>query len=229
MILNLVVAVVSAVVAAAAGPLLGQIVGLAGGLVYLYGAWLLTEPDPSGTGEDQYGTVRKIIRVTLVIGLAQSVLALLTQRTIAAPPAAVALGVASVAVGLVGVVGQFATLYYLRRLAERIPDPAHAARAYLLFWGYGVTRAVMVVLGGASTIMGLFISRAAATTMPGAGGLIGVFIGLGCLSFAASIGVLVFGIMFLVLLYRLQMEFDRQAEYAKVVWAGVGAGPPPGA
>jgi hypothetical protein len=224
MILNLVVTVVSVVVAIAAGPLVAKVVDVAAGLVYLYGAWLLTEPDPSGTGEDRYGTARKIIRITLVVGLAQNVFAVLTQRTVAAPPVAVALGAASVAAGLVGVVGQFATLRYLERLAERIPEPRLASRANLLFWGYGCTRAGMVVVGGLSTLLGLVTSRRAAATMPG-GGMIGLFMGLGCMSFASFLGVVVFGIMFLVLLYRLQLEFDRQAEYARVVWAGVEAGP----
>jgi hypothetical protein len=208
----------------AAGPFVAPFVGLAGGLVYLYGAWLMTEPDPSGIGEDRYGTVRKIIRVTLLIGLAQNVFAALTQRNFVAPGAAVALGVAAAFAGLVGVVGNFATLRYLQRLAERIPHPGHASRAELLFWGYGTTRAVMVVVGGLSAVAGLFAPRAAGGTMPG-GGMIGLFMGLGCLSFAAFVAVVVFGVMFLVLLYRLQMEFDRQAEYARIVWAGVEATP----
>jgi hypothetical protein len=45
------------------------------------------------------------------------------------------------------------------------------------------------------------------------------------MSFASFLGVVVFGIMFLVLLYRLHLEFARQAEYARAVWAGVEAGP----
>jgi hypothetical protein len=61
--------------------------------------------------------------------------------------------------------------------------------------------------------------------MPGAG-TIGVLMGLGCLSFAMFVGLVVFGVMYLIFLYRLQVEFDRQAEYARMVWAGMEAGPP---
>jgi len=97
----------------------------------------------------------------------------------------------------------------------------------LLFWGYGSTRAVSVVARGATMIVGLFLSRGAAATLPGAG-TVGVYMGLGCLSLATLAGMLVFGIMYLIFLYRLQVEFDRQAEYARMVWAGMEAGPPRG-
>jgi len=224
-IVALVVGFVSVFVSMAAGPLIGPLFYFAGGLVYLYGAWVLTEPDPSGSGEDRYGTVRKIIRVTLLVSLAQGFFSALTQRSIAAPGLAAALGMGSVAMEFVGVVGDFATLSYLGRLAERIPDPALASRAQLLFWGYGSTRAVSVVARGASTLLGLFIPRGAAAGLPAAG-TVGVYMGLGCLSLATLVGMLVFGIMYLVFLYRLQVEFDRQAEYARMVWAGMEAGPP---
>lgn len=34
-----------------------------------YGVWLMTEPDPSGIGEDPNVTARKVVRFTLVLGL----------------------------------------------------------------------------------------------------------------------------------------------------------------
>src|SRR5688572_1575750 len=60
--------VLAAIVAAAGGTcvfgetLLAEIVGFAGGLVNVYGAWLLTEPNPGSFGEDHTVTARKIVR-----------------------------------------------------------------------------------------------------------------------------------------------------------------------
>src|SRR4051794_16734250 len=65
---------VAGVVGRVVGTWVAYLAAFAGDLVYLYGAWLLTEPDPSGLGEDRYGTARKTIRVALVVGLVQRLL-----------------------------------------------------------------------------------------------------------------------------------------------------------
>ena len=61
--------ILSGVVGAFGIPVLGQVLGLVGGLLALYGTWLLTEPDPSGIGEDRYANSRKVIRLALLVGL----------------------------------------------------------------------------------------------------------------------------------------------------------------
>lgn len=67
------------VLAATVSPQALVLMGVAWVLLYammLMGWWLLTEQDPSGLGEDDYDTSRKIIRITLVIGLVSTLLSL---------------------------------------------------------------------------------------------------------------------------------------------------------
>src|SRR5262249_28617729 len=56
-----------------------------GYLILVAGAWLLTTPDPSGLGEDRYGRSRRLIRITLAIGVAYHILTLgISQQSL--PP-----------------------------------------------------------------------------------------------------------------------------------------------
>ena len=199
-------------------PLVAPIAAIAGGLVYLYGAWLLTQPDPSGLGEDQYGRPRQVIRVALLVGILDGIVDGITLSTAPEPPVRIALAVISVATGLIGVVGQFAMLRYLQRLALRIPDPGLSKSARVVFWGYGVSLAVMIVMGGLALGVGVTSGRGASP----AGGLLGVIIAAGCLAGIAVLAAVGFGIIFLVLLYRLKRSFARQAVEAEAIWSGGG-------
>ena len=213
------------------GPWIGQSLSILGGLVYVYGAWLLTEPDPSGVGEDQYGKARQIIRLALIVGLAQNVLTIVVQSGRLTPGMMIAFGAVAVAAGLVGLVGQFAMLRYLERLALRIPEPTYAKRARFLFWAYGGTMAAMLVFGGAALLVGVIAAQAGRGAGGGAagagggpaggafgGGAMTWLAGLGCLAGLAFIAFLVFGIMWMVLLYRLKLAFGEQARVAGQVW-----------
>src|SRR3954451_2953256 len=107
-IVSIGVGVVAGVVAIATGPFIGPVLGFLGGLVYLYGVWLLTEPDPSGLGENKYGRSRQIIRISLAAGLLSQFIQFFMVTAAPSPEMRVALTAASMAVGLVNVVGHFA-------------------------------------------------------------------------------------------------------------------------
>src|SRR5207237_8574292 len=66
-LLSIAVGIIVGAAAIFVGPWIGPVVAFVGGLVYLYGVWLLTEPDPSGLGEDQYGRSRPVARVRLAV------------------------------------------------------------------------------------------------------------------------------------------------------------------
>jgi hypothetical protein len=220
-LLNAVGGFVAGIVAQVAGAWTGPLMGIAAGLLYLYGAWQLTQPDPSGLGENRYGRARQIIRVALVVGVLSQFLQFVVATT--APPRElfIAIGVVATGAGLVGVVGHFAMLRYLDRLAQRIPDPALAKSARTLFWAYGSTMAAAIVLGGAVAIALALNGGARFQGAPGAAaGLLGTAAFVGC---GLGIALLVFGIMFLVLLRRLQGAFSLQAHYARQVWGGTPA------
>lgn len=209
-LLGIAVGFVGGIVAGVVGPWAGPAANLVGGVVSLYGAWLLTEPDPSGIGEDKYGTARRLIRVGLASNVVGYLVQIISVTTVPPPEMRITLGIVAVVVGLVGVVGQFAMLRYLERLSLRIPDERLSRSARTVFWGYGIT-----LLG--SVLMGGVIAIAMATS--GAGGPGGGFLGaLGVVGCVAVIALLVFGIWFLVLLRQLQSAFSQQAHYARQIW-----------
>lgn len=187
--------------------LLNAWLSIAGGLLGVAGAWLLTEPDPSGLGEDQYATSRKLVRVALVVGLGGELVAALTQ-TLPIPEAlqfvlTLAVGLA----GLFGVVGEFAKFIYLEKLARRVPDVSLAERARLLRWGYGLTLAAAVIMG---LIVAVF---AASGGGPGRG-----IAAIGCFGAIIGIAFLVFGIMTLFFYIRMRRTLIAQEAAARQIW-----------
>ena len=105
----------------------------AASLVGYWGAWLLTEPDPAQIGEDIYGTARKVVRVSLGVALLGQVLSLVPDFGLP-EPLLLLMGIIMIACGLFGVVGEFCRLYYLSKIAQRIPDEKLEKRAAFLKW-----------------------------------------------------------------------------------------------
>lgn len=196
-----------------AGDGLQEWVGVIAGLLGVYGAWLLTEPDPSGLGEAQYATSRKLVRVALLVGLAGNVMSAIAATI--PVPGAVRFGVGLLVMGasLFGVVGEFAKFIYLEKLALRVPDDALAARARLLRWGYGLTLAALVVVG----ILAMILARVGGPTQGGRGGMAA----LGCFGGIVGIAFLVFGIMTLLFYFRMRRTLIAQEAAARAVWGSV--------
>jgi hypothetical protein len=223
---NIAVSVVGGFVARGLGPWIAPLIGVAGSVVQLYGAWLLTEPDPSGLGEDRYGRARQTIRVALIVGVLSQFLQFVINTSAPSREVMVALAVTSTAAALVGVVGQFAMLRYLDRLARRIPDDALARRARVVFWGYGTTMLVIVLLAGAAALSVPLLNRTTPAPAGLGAGVLGAAAVGGCV---AVIAAGVFGVLFLFLLKRLSTAFADQATLARGLWADpVPAGPAPG-
>jgi len=189
----------------------GALVPLAAGIISFYGAWLMTEPDPSRVGEDVNITARKVIRVSLIIGLASQPLSIGLEQGGASGSISVVLGLISSAVILVGLVGEFAKFIYYERLARRIPDDKLASRARFLRWAWTLALLLPTALGG---VIMLLAGR----------GLTGAALGIACLSPLVGVALLVFGVMTLLLLLRLRKALVEQAKLARATWA---AGSPP--
>ena len=203
--------------------LFGALVGLAAGIVALispvmsvlaqvaisgvsyYGVWLMTEPDPSGIGETGPWSARRIVRITLVLGILGQLLELgFTGGGMSAGPFMAVLIASSVLLMLIGAVGEFAKFIYYERLARRIPDSALADRAKLLRWGY-TTTLVVVLIGGAGGLAGFSGSGTPSGSLLAA---------LGCMGVFAGIAWLIFGIMTLLMLIRLRRSVTEQARLA---------------
>ena len=197
------------------GSLVIQFVALVGYLPLLIGGWLLTVPDPSGVGEDSYGTPRKIIRFSLAVGLVNHLINIAIGVGPVAPVVLLALRSVSFAAAMVGLVGEFAQLYYLRRLALRIPDADLSERARFLMWAFGISYGLFLVIG--------FVGVLAAAA--GGGGGIYAF---ACFGGIVFIAVIVFAVMYLFMLARFGRQFKEQGALARQFWSGTGQNPPAG-
>lgn len=192
---------------------------LLGYVVILVGSWLLTEPDPSGLGERDYGAARKLIRVSLAVGAVGTVIEFAREIAPAtAPSATILLDVLEFLFGIVGVVGLVAQMIYLKRLALRIPQPELAARAHFLMYAIGISYSLVLVLA----LIAAIIIRTMAG--PGTGGSgPGLLIGIGCFALILGVALLVFGVMYLFLLRGLGKRFGDEARAAQQSWAGLNA------
>jgi len=195
-------------------PLFGQLLHTAGSLLAFYGAYLLTEPDPSGIGEDRYVSARRIIRIALLLGVLSTLLLLPAQARVVTGTTALVLTVVASVVGLSSVIGEFAKLVYLEKLALRIPEPKYAARARYLRWAY--TGTMTVLLGG-----GILLTLIVLTARPTGSGVVAG--GIAGVMGPAAILALVFLLMYLRLQYRLGQAFREQASIARATWAQAGA------
>lgn len=161
-----------------------------------FGWWLLTEPDPSGLGEDRYGTARKIIRVGLVCGVANTVLDV-GRSVMSLPPFAFAmLQIVDIGLGLMWVISFFAGLNYLRKLANRIPDGKMSNRAKFLTWAFGICGALVYAPGLIMRFMG-----------PGTA----IFLPFSIVVGVSGVAILVFGVMYLFLILRFGKRFREMA------------------
>jgi hypothetical protein len=207
-VIQILAAVVSAILGRGGWSLPGGLLSLSAGVIQVAGIWFLTAPDPGGLGDERYGTSRKLIRITIIVGLAQSLLNLAVQNTSLPPAAAAVFAIIGAIAGLVGVVGTFATLNYLSKLSMRIPDLALSARARLLMWGVGVPLSVLVLVGVVALV-----------AVKGAGGAAVPLVAAGCIAMVCGLALIVFGIMFLLMLERLKTALKNQAGIARRTWA----------
>lgn len=135
-----------------------------GGLIGAYGAWLLTERDPSGLGEDEYGRIRRITRMAVVIGVLLGLVTIIVQGLSPAGAQLIALGTAAAAGSLVGWLGEFFKFWFMEKLALRIPDIPLSRRARFLRWALCISGGLLVLLSGT-----LAIAAFAARATPPAG------------------------------------------------------------
>jgi hypothetical protein len=206
---------------------------LVGSLLGVYGAWLLTAPDPSRIGEDRYVTARRIVRLGLIAGVVSHMLKIvITDLASASWAAVVMLGIPFVLLSLAYVAGEFAKFLYIEKLADRIPEPKLASFARFLRWAYSIGLAVLVLVGGAflfwalasggtvaaltTTATGSAPATQAVASRPAAAGLGVLMLGAACLF---GVVMLAFGIMILVLYIQLGGHLRRQAEAARSTWA----------
>jgi hypothetical protein len=217
MIAGITIVVAAVIVGAILGALrsfqiimLAQLVAVVGWVLYMWGTWLITERDPSGLGEDLYGTSRKIIRIGVVCQAVGQVLEFLNVDRLP-PMTATLLQAIGILIGIMFVVALFAQLQYLQKLSPRIPDIALSQRAHFL------KRAIVTCY--AVTMLGTI----AALVFRG-GAMMVVF---GAVMALAGLALLIFALMYVRLLGRLKQSFEMQAMVARAMWAASSNFTPP--
>jgi hypothetical protein len=185
--------------------IIAQFVVILGNFLIVVGFWLITVPDPSGIGEDIYGTARQIIRFTLIFGVVNSILSFANQSAVFSPPVHVALQILGVVAAIVGIIAQ---LHYYGKLAERIPNEKLANRANFLKVVLPSSYIVIVLFSLVAT-RGLNRRRVASSGVAA----------LGCFGGIVGLMVLVFAMMYLFLIIRLTRRFTEQARIAERTWA----------
>ncbi len=182
-----------------------HILGLLIGIALVVGAWLLTEPDPSGVGERDYGRPRRIVRVTLLLGLADHLIRIAMGQLRPDPIGRLALAVLLIFIAAGSVAGTFALLLYLAKLAGRIPSNRLAGRARSLTWGYGGLRG-LVVLGGV------------VLTIAKSDGARAVLVTGSCAMMPLNLMLLVAGLLYVLMLNDFKKEFRKQEKLARNNW-----------
>ena len=194
---NLVVAVLMLFVPSELGlDALGSAVNLLAGAVALYGAWLLTAPEPGDSGRD---AAPQVARVALIVALVGTLITLLGHVS----GDAISLLIFGGAAELAEVVGQVALLLHLRRLAVRVPNYPAAARARFLMVALPTGCFCFLAFG----LIGLWATAAGAAD--------GVLIALLVLILAAGVATLAIAVMALVLLATVRRLLRGQAKQAE--------------
>jgi hypothetical protein len=185
---------------------LAGVLGLAASLVSFYGVWLVTEPEPGVTLAAEQTTARRVVRITLLIGIFGNLVEVIPPLNPMLGGGVALFATVVVVSGLAGLVGEFFKYVYYQQLAERIPDTELAERAKLLRWGFVISLAV-------GLLAGLF---AVLTLQPNAPGSSLALVG--CLGIAAGLGLLVFGLLTIFFLLRLRKTVAEQARLARESW-----------
>ncbi len=177
--------------------------------VVAMGAWMLTQPDPSGKGEDQYGKARKIARTCIIIGMIGQVLNVLEKISPIAAPVELLMAILNFLLTAISTVKIVAMMQYLSKLAMRVPNAKISDRLDSLKRS----------LGASDGLYGLMKSGLRlAIAVGGRRALSGTPLVLSCGGGIAGLLYLIFGVMFLHALGKMGKQFKEQGAIARELW-----------
>lgn len=193
--------VAAALIKRTADPLTVALLGSVGPVMTIVGAWMLTEPDPSGRGEQDYGIARKTSRVALCIAMFVRFISLLPSIAEMSPQATIIVGVITIVGGLVSMSGQFAQLTYMRKLAMRIPNESLSGFIRVLRTVFGWAVPALVIL--AMLVAMVFYSRSG-----------GIAMALALAAIVIGLSILAWGLGYLFMLGWFAQQVSVQAKLA---------------
>ena len=198
-------------------------IGFSAFAVAFVGYWKLTMPDPRRDEQRPIWNIRQMTRLLATVGFLSSVVVLILNLIPGFPGALPTALMRTVAIpiglfGLAGLVAPFLLFIHMRRLALRIPNDSLARQTRIVMWGLIISFATMMV-GLLVTALIFFPPGTPNSELPMRMVLPAIF--FGC---AMVLGLLVFGIWCIVLLFRYRSDFRQAARFAKETWAA--AAPP---
>lgn len=187
------------------GQAIFQLIGSGIGLI---GYWKLTTPDPGYPELNPIWNIRQMTRILAVLGFMGMALNLITSLTINTNNTVIiASSAISIALMLIGTIGDLLLFILLRGFANRIPDQDLANQTTIVMWGTIGSYAVIIV--------GLLFALVSNTFGSGNVLNVGVFGIFGC---AGLIGILIFWIWWIVLLFKYRTALDASVETAMKSW-----------
>ncbi len=174
--------------------------------INIYGAWLLTAPEPKLIGEDRNISARRIVRLGLIAGIIGSFPQFVSLHSVLSEPALIVVSYCVIGLLFVRLAGEFALFIYYEQLAYRIPHGALAERVCFLRWAFFSALLVVILVGFARLFK----------PTPGRSSGQDVF---GCIGMIAGLCIIIFGIMVLIMIMRLSRELTTEAKRSREYWA----------
>lgn len=181
------------------------VLGLVVTATYGVAAWNLSEPEPNKI-ETRISCLlmRWLILPSMVVGAFTEFLNYSDQDTLLYTAVGIDF-VTSIAM----LVGFLAGLWYLRTLAERIPEPSLAKQTLTVYWGYMISMSIGTLLG---TAIMFFAVASANSANPNTMGAVGA---LGLVMCPVGLAILVFIIWAIVLMFRYRTRFAQAHKISK--------------
>ena len=182
-----------------AAAFVGILVSLATTIVLGFGTWKLCAPEPGTQGTAADPTTRKLGRYLVLPGYGLSLfISLFTLIPVLAVYRVIDL--TSSLIGVVVLVGFSGSVFYLKHLAARVPDPGLVTQSRIVGWGLTCSLGLSILAQLASYAALGFVSP---TTSRVSGAM-----AYGSIFFCfVAVGILVFGIWWIVLMFRFRAAF----------------------
>lgn len=197
-------------------PVLMAVLTIVGTLIYngilVYGLLLLTAPEP---GETDPPLSRTIARYVLLASFAIELLAGFSMLLPSVNIEMVSTIIQTIA-GILLTVGLPALMLYLRSLAQRIPAPSLAKQTTIVMWGLTIS---LATLNGGGLVVYLYITSVANQQGP-------PMEVLGLALCPSLVGMMVFGIWWIVLLCLYLSQFNKSIHMSRQHTSAIRHGEP---
>ncbi len=187
-------------------PIVAPLVLLSSDFCAAIGYWLLTIPDPSGLGEDLYGTSRRLTRMCIFVNAFQQFWSVANLFVHIPAEFLTTIAVIFSACSLVGCVGFISLLNYLSKFCRRLPDLQLEKRSRWLRLAIALPFVMVVSVQGIDYFQRVRVGRKA--TIPD----MGIITGLSVLF------MIIFGVYYLELMRRLGRSLVEQKNLASESW-----------